>query len=45
MAGAARARALTFNWPRYHAALVALVEELTIQQADYSHSRASRKTG
>jgi len=45
MAGAARARALTFNWPRYHAALVAAVEELTVRQADDSHSRPSRKTG
>jgi glycosyltransferase involved in cell wall biosynthesis len=28
MAGAARARALTFDWPRYHASLIAVVEEL-----------------
>ena len=29
MSGAARARALSFDWPRYHAALVALVDELS----------------
>jgi alpha-maltose-1-phosphate synthase len=45
MAGAARARALNYNWPRYHAALVAVVEELTGPDADRSHCRPSRKTG
>ncbi len=34
MASAARARALTFDWPRYHASLIAVVEELTCRQAD-----------
>ena len=45
MAGAARARALTFDWPRYHASLIAVVEELTYRQADSSQSQLSRKTG
>jgi alpha-maltose-1-phosphate synthase len=45
MAGAARARALTFDWPRYHAALVAVAEELTGRQANGSHTRPKRKTG
>jgi glycosyltransferase involved in cell wall biosynthesis len=45
MAGAARARAMTYNWPRYHADLVAVVEEITGLAADYPHCRPSRKTG
>jgi alpha-maltose-1-phosphate synthase len=45
MAGAARARALTFDWPRYHAALVAVAEELIGRQANGSHTRPKRKTG
>ncbi len=34
MASAARARALTFDWPRYHASLIAVVKELTCRQAN-----------
>jgi alpha-maltose-1-phosphate synthase len=45
MAGAARARALTYNWPRYHADLVAVVEHLISRDAEFSHCRPGRKTG
>jgi alpha-maltose-1-phosphate synthase len=34
MAGAARARALAFDWPRYHRAIVAVVNDLIGHQND-----------
>jgi starch synthase len=39
MAAAARARALAFDWPRYHRALVAVVNDLIGQQNDHGLGR------
>jgi glycosyltransferase involved in cell wall biosynthesis len=43
MAGAARARALAFDWPRYHDALVALVTEVIDQPSESSRRRRDRR--
>ena len=40
-----RARALTFDWPRYHASLVAVVEECIGRRSDRSSAHPGRKTG
>jgi hypothetical protein len=39
MAVAARARALAFDWPRYHAALIAVVEEFGCRPPRRTHHR------
>ena len=39
MAGAARARALAFDWPRYHRAIVAVVNDLIGQENDFALTR------
>jgi alpha-maltose-1-phosphate synthase len=39
MAGAARARALAFDWPRYHRAIVAVVNDLIGQENDLALTR------
>jgi hypothetical protein len=44
MAGAARVRALAFDWPRYHAALVGVVEEFIGEAAHRSFGRPSQRS-
>jgi alpha-maltose-1-phosphate synthase len=39
MAGAARARALAFDWPRYHRAIVAVVNDLIGPEIDRARAR------
>jgi alpha-maltose-1-phosphate synthase len=40
MAAAARVRALSFDWPRYHSALVDMVEELSAQSSKTPNGQA-----
>jgi len=43
MAGAARSRALAFDWPRYHAALAEVVSDLVGHERDRSRDRSGRR--
>jgi starch synthase len=42
MAGAARSRALSFDWPRYHQAVVSVVEDMLGGKPEPAHNRPGR---
>ncbi len=44
MSAAARARALAFDWPRYHGSLLGLIQELTGYSSGTSHDTGCRKS-